>query len=207
MKIALFQGEGLSRAPSEVIEIMRQAASEAADDGADLVVFPELFLTGYNLGDDAREFAEHKNSKNNKRIVDIAQNYAISIVYGFIEEDSGKYYNTARFISKSGSTLLNHRKCALFGPYEQEVFDRGNTIDLVSFGDFTIGLLICYEIEFPEYARTLAQKGADLIVAISATSGGYSYVSETLVPARAIENQIFVAFANRCGRESDLAYS
>lgn len=206
MKVALFQGEGVLAGPEENIEIMRQAASDAADSGADLIVFPELFLSGYNLGEETARFGESDGGLNSKRIVDIAQNYAIAVLYGYIERAGENLYNAARLVLKDGSTLLNHRKCQLFGAFEQSAFEQGSQLEIAEFGDFKLGFLICYEIEFPEAARALARKGANFVIVLSATSEPYHYVPELMVPVRAVENQIYLAFANRCGREGKLTY-
>ena len=206
MKVALFQGEGVCAAPDENIEIMRQAASDAAEKGAELIVFPELFLSGYNLGAEAASQGEEEGSRNSKRIVDIAQNYAIAVLYGYVEREGERLYISAKLIQRDGSTLLNHRKCQLFGGFEQSSFQEGSSFEVARLGDFTLGFLICYEVEFPEAVRALAAKGANLVIVLSATSEPYSWVPEVMVPTRALENQIYLVFSNRCGREGDLVY-
>ena len=67
-------------------------------------------------------------------------------------------------------------------------------------------MLICYDVEFPETLRLLALAGADLVCGADGADGALRLVARTLVPARAYENQVFLAYANRCGREGELVY-
>ena len=90
--------------------------------------------------------------------------------------------------------------------WEKASFQTGDGFQVADWEGLKVGLLICYDIEFPEAARRLAEMGADAILVSSATPEPQTEVSEVLLPARGCENQVFVAFCNRCGREGDLAY-
>ncbi len=207
MKVAVYQGEGVPGAPDENIEIMREAVAEAATAGAELIVFPELFLTGYNIPGEVESLAEGEGTRATKRMIDLAQNYAIAILYGYVEKEGEDCYNSARLILRDGSTLLNHRKCQPYGDYEKGAFQKGDSFEVADFTGFKVGILICYEVEFPETARQLARSGANLILVSSATSAQDRIVPQLLAPARAAENQVFLVFANRCGSEGGLSYS
>ena len=205
-KIAIYQGDGMLGGVAETLEIMREAVSEAKLAAADLVVFPELMLSGYNMGDSVPELAEAAKGPSAKRIADMARSYGLAIVYGYPERDGDQIFNSTQMIARGGDALLNYRKCQLYGPWENASFQAGRTFQVADWDGLKLGLLICYDIEFPEAARRLAEQGAELIVVSSATPEPQTDVSEVLVPARACENQLYVAFSNRCGSEGDLAY-
>ncbi|HMB75307.1 MAG TPA: carbon-nitrogen hydrolase family protein [Kiloniellaceae bacterium] len=205
-KIALYQGGGVLGGVAENLEIMREAVSEAKLAGAELVIFPELILSGYNLGAQTPALAEAADGAAAKRVADMARSYGIAIVYGYPERDGEGIFNSSQFFTRSGASLLNYRKCQLYGPWEKDTFETGDGFQLADWEGLKVGLLICYDIEFPEAARCLAAAGADLILVSSATPAPQTEVSEVLLPARACENQVFVVFCNRCGREGDLVY-
>ena len=206
MRLALYQGPGVVGATAENIEIIREAAAEAAAAGAGLIVFPELFLTGYNLPGELRELAETASGPAAKRIADICRNYAIAILYGYPEAAEGLFWNSAQLFDRKGASRGNYRKVHLAPGFERDLFAAGDSFTAMTLGDLTIGALICYDVEFPEAARAVALRGVDVIAVLSATSDGYPEVSRIMVPARAAENQLFVAFANRGGREGTLVY-
>ncbi len=104
--------------------------------------------------------------------------------------------------------LANYRKTHLWGEMERAVFTPGSTpFVLAEVHGIRVGLLICYDMEFPEMVRGLAVHGADLVAVPTANGHPYAFVPETLVRARAYENQMFVAYANRCGVEGDLHHT
>lgn len=205
-KIAVYQGSGVLGSVAENLEIMREAVSDAKSAGADLVIFPELFLSGYNLGDRTPELAEAVDGPSAKRIADMARSYGLAIVYGYPERDGALIFNSSQFFTREGTSLLNYRKCQLYGPWEAASFQTGDSFQVAEWEGLKVGLLICYDIEFPEAARCLAEAGVDLILVSSATPAPQTEVSEVLVPARGCENQVFVVFNNRCGQEGDIAY-
>jgi predicted amidohydrolase len=206
-KIAVSQGEGVLGGVAENLEIMREAVSEAKRADAGLVIFPELILTGYNIGEAGWELAEAADGPSAKRIVDMARSYGIAILYGYPERAGETLYNASQLIARNGDRLASYRKCQLSGAGERQLFAPGDEAIVVELEGLKLGLLICYDIEFPEAARLLALKGAELIAVASATPQPHDEIARILVPARALENQVFVAFANRCGREGELAYT
>jgi predicted amidohydrolase len=109
-------------------------------------------------------------------------------------------------IGPDGAWLANARKAHLFGAEEKRLFIPGDSLSVASVGDMRIGILICYDVEFPEAVRALALQGAELIAVPTALMRPFDRVARWLVPVRAFENQVFLAYANRCGREGDLEY-
>jgi predicted amidohydrolase len=206
MWVRLFQGPLRAGTPAENLERLAEVA--AREEGG-LLVCPELFLTGYAIGRAAVErLAEPADGPSARRAQMIARATGTALLYGYPERAAdGQVYNSAILIGRDGRTLLNYRKCHLFGELDRACFAEGSgAAPVVELDGFRLGILICYDVEFPEAVRALALAGAELVVVPTALMQPYDVVARILVPARAIENQVFVAYANRCGTEGDLVY-
>ncbi|MDY0884397.1 carbon-nitrogen hydrolase family protein [Dongia soli] len=207
MKVALGQTIGTPGNIAANLTLMQNLAMDAAERGADLLLLPELFLSGYNIGTLTHNLAEIADGPSAKAAGEIARNAGIAISYGYPERSAGGVYNAALIIDREGKTIANYRKTHLWGAEERALFLPGR--DTVSFhlGGLYFGFMICYDIDFPEMARSFALDGVDAILAISATTKPYHAVSRHLIPARAYENRLFFIFANRTGEEHGLAYT
>ncbi|MCK0197723.1 carbon-nitrogen hydrolase family protein [Ancylobacter sp. 6x-1] len=210
LRLALLQTAGdPGNSTAANLDRLAAAAAEAAARGAGLLVAPEMFLSGYAIGREAAaRAAEPLDGPSARRAAEIARRYGIALAYGYPERDpDGAIYNAALLIGADGQTLLNYRKTHLFGDLDRSMFAAGDTLGRVArVGGFTVGLLICYDVEYPEAVRTLALAGADLVVVPTANMKPYAHVSHLLVPARACENKVYVAYANRVGSEGALDY-
>jgi predicted amidohydrolase len=206
MRLAVYQGPGTSGDVAANLATIRRVASDAAAEGAGLVVFPELFTTGYHLGARLRELAEPLSGPSLDAIGAAAADHGIAILSGLCEQDGERLFNSAILVGRDGSFQAVHRKCHLYGAMERELFTPGDGLTTVELERLRVGILICYDVEFPEAVRALALAGAELVAAPTALMAPYDLVAGTLVPARAAENQVFVAYANRTGAEGDLAY-
>jgi predicted amidohydrolase len=206
MRLAVYQGPGASGDVPANLATVRRVAAEAASQGVRLVVFPELFVTGYNLGPRLRELAEPRGGPSLAEVSGAAAAAGIAILVGFCERADERLFNGAALVERDGRQLAVHRKCHLYGATERALFTPGDALTLAELDGLRLGVLICYDVEFPEAARTLALAGAELIAVPTALMAPHDVVARTLVPARAAENQIFVAYANRTGREGDLHY-
>lgn len=208
MKIAIFQGPEQPGKVAANLEHLAQAAQEAAAQGARLLIAPEMFLTGYHIGREAtRRLAEPADGPSAKRVAAIADEAGIAILYGYPERDGEAVYNAAQLIDRDGRRLANHRKTHLFGDIDRSAFEAGEGPPaLAELDGLRLGILICYDVEFPENVRMLALAGADFVAVPTALMQPYTFIARSVVPARAYENQVFLAYANRCGREQDLEY-
>lgn len=186
---------------------MRRAAILAAGGGADVLVLPELFLTGYNLGSRLIGLAEPLDGPSLRAAADIARDAGVAIVFGMPERDGDSVYNTAVAVDRDGRLAGRYRKIHLFGGDEAAIFTPGEGVSVVRLGRHRVGLAVCYDIEFPEMTRALVAAGADLVCVPTANMAPYVEVPTTLVRARALENGVPVVYANLCGREGDLAYT
>ncbi|MCD6461344.1 MAG: carbon-nitrogen hydrolase family protein, partial [Thermoplasmata archaeon] len=173
----------------------------AIPDGADLVVFPEMFLTGYSLRDRTRTLAEPLDGPSVSRVVDMAGEHGCHILFGMPEAGDGVVYNTAVLVSPEGK-VWPYRKIHLptFGPFEERLhFTPGREPVVARTALGKIGLSICYDLFFPELSRLYALRGAWLVVNISASPNVTRRFFETLLPARAVENTVFMAYSNNVG--------
>lgn len=208
MIIALLQMQPCPAAPDENFACIRRAAIAAEACGAQLLVTPELSLSGYAIGGDLTRLAEPVDGPLVQRLQALARNTGLHIVAGWPERDGESLYNSVVLAHARGCT--RYRKCHLFGAYERRYFTPSSVAPaVVDVAGLKTGLLVCYDLEFPGMARGLALAGAALIVVPTAlpASPGQERVSEVLVPTRALENHVFVAYAGLCGRERDLAYA
>lgn len=206
LTLGLYQGIG---APGDVganLAEMRQAITQAAVDGIELLVFPEGFLTGYYLPG-ATGLTLPDTADATQSLGQAAREAGIGIVFGMAERGANGTFNAAIAIAPDGAVLARYHKRALFGDWEKGLFTPGTQPVLFAFRGFRIALLICYDLEFPELAREAAREGADLIVVPTSLMLPYEEVADHLVPTRALENQVFVAYANRAGAENGLFYA
>lgn len=192
------------------LSALERMVSAAAATGADLLLCPECWLCGYNIGGDAiAELSETRDGASAARIAAFARRYGLTIAYGYAERDGtdGKVYNAVQVIGTDGASLANYRKTHLFGAGERAAFYSGEGFEApFAFGDFNVGLLICYDVEHPEVVRTLRLMGADLILIPTALTDEYAAVPEVIVRARALENQLGIVYCNRAGVENGMSF-
>lgn len=207
MRVAVYQCPPLPLDPAANLQRLHQVAMEAK--GADLLVLPEMFMTGYNIGAEAvSTLAEVYNGEWAQQIGRIAKAAGLAIVYGYPERTAdGQIYNAVQLIDAHGERLCNYRKSHLFGDLDRSMFSPGDSeLPVVELNCWKLGFLICYDLEFPENARRLALAGAELIVVPTANMVPFDFVADVTVRARAFENQCYVAYANYCGHEGDIQY-
>jgi predicted amidohydrolase len=175
----------------------------------DMAVFGELTATGYTCKDEFRDLAEPLDGPTVQAVQDMAAAHDTSIVYGMpLEERAGLIYNAAVMIHPDGE-VQRYRKMFLptFGPFEERFFfTPGDAVPVYDTPHGTIGMCICYDLFFPELLKGMALKGADMIVCISASPSISREYFEQVLPARAIENTVFVAYANLVGTQENLVF-
>lgn len=199
---------------------LEEAVKTATKYGVQLLAFPELYVPGYTLSpEEAKEVAEFKDGPSITKAREIAKNNNMALIVpyaGKVKEPDGslQYYDSIAVVSEKGELLDSYKKTHLYGQQERDNWSFGNSNYPVHaiFG-FPVGVLNCYECEFPELARILALRGAKLIVGPTAADNYYTLpdgkrsavpypdVARILLPAQAYFNNIFFAYANRCGYE------
>ncbi|MBQ0865544.1 carbon-nitrogen hydrolase family protein [Streptomyces smyrnaeus] len=209
MRIALHQTRSQPRTPgSPGLTALENAARETAARGARLLVTPELSLTGYALPDPA-QLAEPAQGPGAAAVSRIARQHGVAIAYGYPERgEGGALHNSVQLIGPDGAARANYRKTHLYGPYEAEHYTPGDQLPVQAELDgIRFGLLICYDVEFPEAVRAHALAGTDVLLVPTALMRPYETVAETLVVARAVESQLYVAYANRVDREGEFDFA
>ena len=207
LRIGILQPDSTPGDKSAQLETLRRALRSNAADGLDLIICPELFATGYNIGDWARSMAEPADGAHFHEVSALAKQAGIGVLFGYPERDGDRVFNSAACISAEGALLANHRKLHLSGPYEKAQFATGNDLTIFTFKDVQIAMLICYDVEFPEAVRGCALAGAELVCVPTALGAEWLHVSQRTVPTRAMENGVYVAYANWPGAEYGLAYA
>jgi deaminated glutathione amidase len=181
------------------------AVAEAAVDPVDLVVLPEAFMRDFgDAGSDISEFAEPLDGPFVARLTEVAAKSGTTVVAGMFEvsDDPARPYNTLAVVGPSG-LVASYRKIHLydsFGYQESRRLMAGPLEPvLLQVAGVTVGLMTCYDLRFPELARELARRGAELLVVPSAWVAGPAKVDHwrTLLKARAIENTVYVAAAGQ----------
>jgi predicted amidohydrolase len=210
-KVALAQISCRQANKTENLTKIKKFVARAKKQGAELVIFPELSLTGYVVRDEIYELAEKIPGPSTKIMEDVAKKNDIHVIFGMPEvsdKTEATLHNSAVFIGPKGFIGKYHKmylpthsifeEKRYFRPgYQTAVFD-------TELGK--LGLIICYDIYFPEVTRLTRLKGAELIVCISASPGVRRSFFEVLTVARAIENTAFLAFVNLAGIQDGLQF-
>jgi len=208
VRIALFQGPTETPDSEAGLAALAAAAGRAAGAGARVLVTPEMSVTGYALGAErVAELAEPVPGPLTAQVAAIAADTGLAIVYGHPERTAAGVANTVQVVDRDGRRLAGYRKAHLYGDMDRASFVPGDVgVAQFRIDGIVIGLLICHDIEFPEAARAHALAGTELLLVPTGLMDPYETVSTVLVPARALESQMFVAYVNRTGREGDLSY-
>ncbi len=175
----------------------RAAKAIAEHPGADLAVFPELYLSGYTCRG-LEQVSREADAGELKLIQAAAADAQTAVVIGFAERFDGGFGNSAACIDEAGRLVAVYRKTLLFGE-EAEVFTAGREFVLVSLAGRKVAPLICFDIEFPEPARLVAQAGAELITTISANFEPFAIDHSIPALSRAIENRLPHLYSNMVG--------
>jgi predicted amidohydrolase len=175
----------------------RAATAIAEHPEADLAVFPELFLSGYALRG-LEQVSRETDAAELQLIQAVAADANTAVVVGFAERCKDGFGNSAACIDETGRLVAIYRKTHLFGE-EAEVFTAGEELVLVSLAGRKVAPLICFDIEFPEPARRLAQAGAELITTISANFKPFAIDHSIPTLSRAIENRLPHLYSNMVG--------
>lgn len=178
---------------------------------ADIVCFPELFTTGYNLdiiGDDLYELAETIPGPTTELMGQMAREHGLAILGTIVERDKTKegiFFDTNFLIDAKGRLVGKYRKSHLY-PKEHNYFQADDRLPVFDLGELTVGVAICFEHAFPQIFTILALRGAEVVFIPSAVPVGYEYVLNLRTRARAQDNQFFTVAANRVGNEREVSY-
>ena len=209
--LALAQMSSKREDKKENLKRIEDLTIKAKGQKAELVIFPELCLTGYVLRDQIYELAETIPGPSTEQVETLANKTGMHIVFGMpelSERTKATLYNTAVFVGPKG-IIGKYRKMYLptHSVFEEKRYFRPGyqaASFTTPFGD--IGLCICYDLFFPEVTRLTRLAGAKLIVCISASPSVRKSYFEILTAARALENTAYVAYVNLVGVQDGLQF-
>jgi len=178
---------------------------------ADIYVFGELTICGYHVKDELRDIAETVNGPSVKYVKELAKKNKCYIVFGMPVKNStvkGLINNSAILVHPNGKVdTYNKWFLPTVGPFEEKIFfDEGEKLKICDTKYGKIGLIVCYDIFFPELCRAYTLLGADIIICISATPTVTRKLFEAIIPARAVENTIFFIYVNLVGTQENLIF-
>lgn len=179
-------------------ELIREAASK----GAEVVVLPEMWNTGYAL-EKLGELADKEGARSQEFLQRLSSELGIHIVGGSVAtEKDGKFYNTMYVYNSEGEQVSEYSKVHLFRLMNEDKYlEAGNEMNRFSLGEVEAGGVICYDIRFPEWLRAHALAGANVLFVSAQWPTPRIDHWKTLLQARAIENQCFVIAVNRISRK------
>ncbi|MBW1781855.1 MAG: carbon-nitrogen hydrolase family protein [Deltaproteobacteria bacterium] len=222
IRLGIYQAQAAcgKGASSKNMARLERAIKQAKTIQVQLLSFPELYVPGYTLSPEtAKQVAEYKDGPSITKGCQMARKYHMALLLPYAEkvddpDGTTRYYDSIAVINENGVLLDSYRKTHLYGQQERDNWSFGSGVYKVhSIFGFPVGVLNCYECEFPELSRILALKGAKLIVGPTAADNYYTMtdgershvpypdISRILIPAFAYANNIFFAYSNRTGTE------
>lgn len=200
-RVALIQSNGFKKSQANFLKA-KNLVVQAKSLRADLVLFPEMWNINYTCFDkkneeiksraikiDSEEFKEYKN---------LAINNNLAIVFTYLEKDEKNFYDSAALIDRRGNVLMNYRKTHLADFGWESILNPGRELPVSELifgkGEVKIGIMICYDREFPEVARILMLNGAEIILVPNACNLENNRLAQ--FKSRGFENMVGVAMAN-----------
>lgn len=188
------------------LERAAEAIRAAAEGGASMVVFPEMYLTGYESGARLLSVCEPASGPSFEVMAGLAAENKVHLVYGYPESRDGCIFNSVNLIDDKGVLTGTYSKSRLFEE-EKKYFTAGSEYPVFDTVFGKTGMLICYDLEFPEPARRLAAKGAGLIICIAANMAPFHELHARMSLVRAVENSAFIAYCNFTGKDDIFEYT
>ena len=209
MKIATFQMSAFGN-HSDRPDRIEAALQEAAAVGAKLLIAPELALSGYGRGSAFSGLAQEAGGDWYMRLRKKVEATGVSLIAGFPEMKDGNRHISGRVIdAATDAAPVIYRKACLYGAYEKDHFQSpGPSTVFAELSGLRIGILICYDVEFPENTRRLARAGVDLIAVPTALPRGAAgaFIASHVIRTRAFENQVHIAYCNHADSDDMFTY-
>jgi len=198
MKIATVSLNQFWEDKKENLLLCSEYIQKALDKNIDLIIFPEMTLTGFSTNIE-KISEDENNSETIKDFKKLAKDNNVAILFGIVIKDNNKALNKSIFIDKNGKIIGKYTKIHPFSfSGEDKYYNAGDKLITVDFMNHKIGLTICYDLRFPELYSAYS-KNCDLIINIASWPAKRVEHWNILLKARAIENQLFVVGVNRIG--------
>lgn len=207
LRVALGQYDISWHDPAVSLDRAANLVASAADGGAELVILPEMCTTGFTM--DAERYSETLNGDSVQALRNLAARFSVALIAGVATRNvngSERFYNSSILIGRDGAIVAEYRKQRLFAFAEEErVYTPGDGSVIVTINDVRIAMFICFDLRFPELFREIAPE-VDAISVIASWPATRQLHWETLLRARAIESQAYVAGVNRTGHGGAIDY-
>ena len=208
MKLSCVQMNMAFARPEENFRRAEALVRQAAEGKPDVIILPETWNTGFFPREDLASLCDRDCAQTRMVFGALAKELGVNLVAGSVANArGGRVYNTACVFDRNGERLCAYDQTHLFTPMgEQDFFTPGDHLCRFELDGVSCGILICYDIRFPELARTMALGGMDLLFVVSQWPAVRDAHLRTLTTARAIENQMFLACCNSCGTAGETVY-
>lgn len=208
MKVTCIQMDMRFARPQENFSRAAQLIEQAMADAPDVLVLPETWNTGFFPKENLAQLCDSDGTQVKANIGALAKKFHVNIVAGSVSNvRGGKVYNTAMVFDREGSCIASYDKTHLFTPMgEDNYFTPGDHLCRFTLDGAQCGLIICYDLRFPELTRSLTVPGLDMLFVVSQWPRERIFHLRSLTTARAIEDQMFVVCCNSCGTASETVY-
>lgn len=189
---------------NKITELIRTAVER---NKPDVFVLPEMWNVSF-FPDELEDYADKDGKKTKQFLSDLAEKYHVNIVGGSVATSSdGQFYNTSYTFNRQGGLVHTYNKVHLFSPSnEHQIFTAGNQLGIFELDGVKVGLATCYDLRFVEWIRRMALEDIQVLFVPAAWPHPRVQVWETLLRARAIENQFFVVGVNSVGETDKLKF-
>ena len=208
MKVTCLQMDMKLGCPDENFAKAEQMIRQAMSEQPDVLVLPETWNTGFFPKENLPSLCDRDGQRVKAEIGALAKEYRVNIVAGSVSNlRDGKVYNTAMVFERTGQCIASYDKTHLFTPMgEDDYFTPGDHLCRFQLDGVQCGIIICYDVRFPELTRSLTVPGLDVLFVVSQWPKVRTFHLRTLTTARAIENQMFVVCCNSCGTAGETVY-
>ena len=208
MKVACLQMDMLLAKPEENFSHAAELVKRAMENKPDVLVLPETWNTGFFPRENLQALCDRDGSRVRQVFGALAERYQVNIVAGSVSNvRGGKVYNTAMVFDRTGACIASYDKTHLFTPMgEDNYYTPGDRLCTFVLDGVKCGLIICYDVRFPELTRSLTVPGLDILFVVSQWPKVRTFHLRSLTTARAIENQMFLVCCNSCGTAGQTVY-
>ena len=210
MRVTCIQMDMAFAAPQENFSraeaLLRQAVSS---EQPDTVLLPETWNTGFFPKENLPQYADDNGAQTKSLFSALAKELNVNIVAGSVaNRRADGIYNTAYVFDREGKCVAEYDKTHLFSPMQEDhFFNKGDHLCRFTLDGVQCGILICYDIRFPELTRTLTVEGLDILFLVSQWPTVRLAHLQLLTAARAVENQMFTVCCNSCGTAGETVYA
>lgn len=208
MRIACLQMDMLLAKPEENFSHAQELAERAMENKPDVLVLPETWNTGFFPRENLRALCDRDGARTKRVFGALAARHGVNIVAGSVSNArGGRVYNTAMVFDRAGECVASYDKTHLFSPMGEDGFyTPGDRLCTFMLDGVKCGLIICYDVRFPELTRSLTVPGLDMLFMVSQWPKARTFHLRSLTTARAIENQMFLVCCNSCGAAGETVY-